>query len=132
MAQNDVEQLRASNQVVLVSQDDAGRRWSKIANGVYGFTYTPASEDGGLFISRPRQCFEVHKLADGSLHIVGFTTPERATRLKSSGAQDLEIYPDPRGLHTSLVTVAQSRIASSKALDRDDFNLLKLNLKPTS
>jgi hypothetical protein len=130
MAQNELEQLRASNRVVPVSKEDEGRGWAKISNSVYGFTYTPANEDGGLFMKQPRQSFEMHKLADGSLWVVGFTTGEYAERLKSAGAQDVEVYPDPRGEYTKLVTIPHGRIASSKALDRDDFNKLKVSLKP--
>jgi hypothetical protein len=130
MAQNELEQLRAAHRVVPVSVADEGRGWAKIANGVYGFTYSPASSDGGLFLKQPRQCFEMHKLADGSLHIIGYTTPEIAKRLESSAAQDVEVYPDPRGEYSQLATVPYSRIASAKALDRDDFNKLKVSLKP--
>lgn len=130
MAQNKLEQLRASNRVVPVSKQDEGRGWSKISNSVYGFSYTPASEDGGFFITQPRQSFEMHKLSDGSLLIVGFTTAEYTERLKSNGAQDVEVYPDPRGDYTKLVTIPHARIASSKSLDRDDFNKLKVSLKP--
>jgi hypothetical protein len=130
MAQTELEQLRISNRVVPVSKEDEGRGWAKISNSVYGFTYTPASSDGGLFIKQPRQSFEMHKLADGTLHIVGFTTPEVAARLKSSGAQEIEAYPESRDAYTQLVMIPHARIASSKALDRDNFNFLKLSLRP--
>jgi hypothetical protein len=130
MAQNSVEQLRATNRVVPVSKEDEGRSWAKISNGVYGFTYTPASSDGGLFIKQPRQSYEMHKLSDGTLLILGYTTAELAAKLDSKGAQDVELYPESRAEYTVLVTVPHSRIVNSKALDRDDFNKLKAGLKP--
>ncbi len=130
MAQNDIEQLRATNRVVPVSKEDEGRGWAKISNGVYGFSYTPASSDGGLFIKQPRQSFEMHKLADGSLQIIGFTTPEYAGKLNLKGAQEVELYPESRAEYTQLVMVPHARIANSKPLDRDDFNRLKLGLRP--
>lgn len=126
------EQLRATNRVVPVSKEDEGRSWSKISNGVYGFTYTPATENGGIFIAEPKQSFEMHKLADGSLHVVAYATPEYAEKLKLAGAQDLELYPIPRETSTVLVVVPHARIAGSKALNRDDFNKLKLSLRPIS
>ena len=86
MAQNSIEQLRATNQVVPVSKEDEGRGWAKISNGVYGFSYTPASSDGGLFNKQPRQSYEMHKLTDGSLLILGYTTAEFAGKL------DLKLY----------------------------------------
>ncbi len=124
------EQLRASNRVVPVSKEDEGRSWSKISNGVYGFTYTPANENGGIFIAEPKQSFEMHKLADGSLHIVAYATSESAQKVKGSGAQDLEVYPIPRENASVLVVVPHARIASSKALDRNDFNKIKMSLRP--
>ena len=120
------EQLRSTNRVVPVSKEDEGRSWSKISNGVYGFTYTPASENGGIFIAEPKQSYEMHKLADGSLHIVAFATPEYAEKLSRPGAQDLEVYPIPTETATVLVVVPHARVNSSKALNRDEVNKLKM------
>lgn len=124
------EQLRATNRVVPVSKEDEGRSWSKISNGVYGFTYTPANENGGIFIQEPKQSFEMHKLADGTLQIVAYATAEISEKLKGRGAQDVEVYPIPRGDATLLVVVPHARIATFKALDRDDVNKLKMSLRP--
>jgi len=132
MAQNDIEQLRNANRVVPVSKEDEGRGWAKISNGVYGFTYTPANTDGGLFLKQPRQSFEMHKLTDGSLQIIGFTTAEFAEKLKSPGAQEIEVYPETRDSYTEMVQIPHERIVGSKVLNRDDFNKLKVNLKPIS
>lgn len=126
------EQLRSTNRVVPVSKEDEGRSWSKISNGVYGFTYTPASENGGIFIAEPKQSYEMHKLADGSLHIVAFATTENAEKLGRPGAQDLEVYPIPTETATVLVVVPHARINSSKALNRDDVNKLKMSLRPSA
>lgn len=130
MAQNSIEQLRATNRVVPVSKDDEGRSWSKISNGVYGFSYTPGSSDGGFFLRDTRQAFEMHKLADATLWIVGFVTPEDSKKLASTGAQDLEVFPESRDNCTELVVIPHARIASSKPLDRDNFNKLKVSLRP--
>jgi hypothetical protein len=130
MSQNSIEQLRAANRVVPVSKEDEGISWSKISNSVYGFTYTPGSSDGGFFMKPSRSSFEMHKLADGTLHIVGYTTTEFAEKLKSKGAQDIEVFPEVRDQYNVLVTIPHARLASSKPLDRDNFNQLKLSLKP--
>ena len=129
MTQNDIEKLRTTNRVVPVSKEDEGLSWSKISNSVYGFSYSPAHPDGGLFLKQPRQCYEMHKLGDASLHIVAFTTPQNAEKLQAKGAQDLDLYPEPRDEHQVLVMVPRDRIASAKELDRDDFNKLKLSLR---
>jgi hypothetical protein len=130
MTKNDLEQLRSAHGVVPVSAADEGRSWAKIANGVYGFSYSPASADCGLFMRQPLQCFEMHKLADGNLLIVGYTTADMASKLESKAAQDIEMYPDSRGEYSQLASIPYSRIASAKALDRDDFNKLKVSLRP--
>ncbi|WP_031496859.1 hypothetical protein [Bryobacter aggregatus] len=124
------EQLRASNRVVPVSKEDEGRSWSKISNGVYGFTYSPASENGGLFLNEPKQSYEMHKLADGSLHIIAYATAEFAQKLQSKGAQDIEVYPIVKEESKVLVQIPHARIATAKALDRDDTNRLKVSLRP--
>lgn len=130
MSNSALEQLRTAHGVVPVSKEDEGHSWNKIASGVYGFTYTPGSSDGGLFLKQPRQSYEMHKLADGSLRIIGFATAEDAAKLDSPGAQDLSLYPEPRDTHQTLVAVPHARIASSKPLDRDDYNRLRLSLRP--
>lgn len=132
MAQSEIEQLRSSNRVVPVSTEDEGRSWSKISNSVYGFSYTPGSSDGGLFQKQPRQSFEMHKLADGSLLIVGYTTADFAAKLKLSGAQEVHLFPELRDDFTVLVTVPHARVATAKALDRDNYNQLQLSLRPVT
>ncbi len=132
MTQNDIDKLRATNRVVPVSKEDEGLSWSKISNSVYGFSYSPGHSDGGLFLKQPRQCYEMHKLGDASLHIVAFTTPQYAEKLQAKGAQELELYPEARDEYQVVVMVPHDRIATAKELDRDDFNKLKLSLRPIS
>lgn len=123
------EQLRATNKVVPVSKEDEGRSWGKISNGVFGFSYTPASKDGGMFAKPSRDVFELHKLADGSLHIVGYTTAEYAQAIAGKGAVEVELYPNERESYNKLVVLPHARISSAKDLNRDDFNKLKAVLK---
>lgn len=132
MSQNEIEQMRATHRVVPVSKDDEGYSFKKIANSVYGFTYAPGNQDFGLFLKQPRQSYEVHKLADGTILILGYTTTEFAEKLKSTGAQDFQMYPEPREEYNVLVALPHDRIANAKALDRDDFNKFKASLRPSS
>jgi len=131
MSQSAIDQLRATHGVVPVSQEDEGHSWNKISNGVYGFTYAPGNSDGGLFLKQPRQSFEMHKLADGALLIIGFTTADQAAKIKSNAAQDIALYPEPREEFQQLAALPHARIASAKALDRDDFNCLRVSLRPS-
>jgi hypothetical protein len=132
VSQLDREQLRAANRVVPVSKEDEGVSWSKISNGVYGFTYTPGSADGGLFVRETLHSFEMHKLADGTLHILGYTDSATSERINAKTTQDIELYPQTRDDSPVLVQIPHARIASSKALDRDNANRLKATLKPVA
>jgi hypothetical protein len=130
MSQTNREQLRAELHLVPVSKQDEGVSWSRISNGVFGFTYTPANNDGGIFAKETYQSFELHKLSDGTLQIVGFTTPEGAEKVKGPGSPDVEVYPAPSADHDVLVVIPQSRISAHKPLDKNDANKLKLTLRP--
>ncbi len=130
MSQNEIEKLRAAHNLTLIPSEREGVSWHKISGGVYGFTYTPAASDGGIFIRQSHLSFEFHKLADGTLQFLGFTTPASAEALASAGAPEIEIYPIPKHEHTVLVAVPHARIASSKPLDKEDANRLKLSLRP--
>jgi hypothetical protein len=132
MGQNEIEQMRAAHRVVPVSKEDEGTGFKKIANSVYGFTYAPGSEDFGLFLKQPRQSYEVHKLADGTMLILGYTTAEYAAKLESAGAQEIHLYPERREEFSVLVAVPHGRMVNAKALDRDDYNKLKTGLRPIS
>jgi hypothetical protein len=127
--QTDLEQLRAELRLVPVSKQDEGLSWAKISNGVYGYTYTPADKDGGMYAKASYLSFEMHKLADGKLQFVGYTTPEYAEKLKSSGMPEVEVYPLPVNEYNVLVLVPHARIASHKPLNRLDNNKLKFTLR---
>lgn len=129
MSQSDREQLRTQHHLIPVSKEDEGRSWSKISNGVYGFTFTPASEDGGVFSRESLLSFEFHKLADGALQFLAYTTAENAEKLKSTAAPEVEVFPVPKEEYNVLVVIPKARIASSKPLDRENSNKLKLSLR---
>ncbi|MDX2268586.1 MAG: hypothetical protein NW208_10805 [Bryobacter sp.] len=128
--QSEVEQLRAELRLVPVSKADEGLSWAKISNGVYGYTFTPADSDGGIYARNSFLSFEFHKLADGKLQFLGYTTPEFAEKLKSQGSPEIELYPVPVNDFTVLVAVPHARVASHKPLNRMDSNRLKVALRP--
>jgi hypothetical protein len=129
MSQTEREQLRAQNGLVPVSKEDEGLSWSKISNGVFGFTYTPADSDGGIFAKDSLLSFEFHKLSDGSMQFLGYTTPEFADKMKTGNLPEVELFPVAKESFNVLVVVPKSRIASHKPLDRENSNKLKLVLR---
>lgn len=132
MSQNEREALRAKNNLDLITRNDEGLGWRKVANGVYGFSYTPASQDGGLFAKQPLLSFEMHKHKDGSLHVLAYGSSEEAEKLTRAGSPELLVFPVPQEGNEVLLSIPHARIATAKDLDRDHKNRLRVTLKPLS
>lgn len=129
MALQEREALRTQHNLSLITRADEGLGWRKIASGVYGFTYTPASADGGLFSKQSLLAYEMHKRPDGSLWILAYGTAEEAEKLTRAGAPELQLYPEPTEASTTLLHIPHARVGTSKELDRDNKNRLRMTLK---
>jgi hypothetical protein len=129
MSQSDREQLRAQHRLMPVSKEDEGLSWSKISNGVFGYTFTPADPDGGIFAKESFLSYELHKLADGALQFVAYTTPEIAEKIKTANMPEVELFPVPKESYDVMVVIPKSRIATHKPLERANSNKLKLTLR---
>ena len=88
------ERYRVEHKVRLVSEADEGAAFAHLPNGVYGFTYAPATETP-IFQRKSYHSFEVHKLPDGSGQLISYCTAEDAAKLDGKGEFDITIYPDP-------------------------------------
>lgn len=132
MSQNEREALRAKNNLDLITKNDEGLSWRKVASGVYGFSYTPASQDGGMFAKQPLLSFEMHKYRDGTLHVVAYGNSEEAEKLTRAGSPELLVFPSPQEGSEVLLSIPHARIATAKELDRDQKNRLRLTLKALS
>lgn len=122
------DRLRAEHRVRCISSEDEGNAFSKLPNGVYGFTYAPATETP-LFARHSWHSFEVHKLPDGSGRLLVYCTPEEAARIASGEALEITVYPDPWESATQLVAVPLERMMNSlyKPI-RYDGNAIPLRL----
>jgi hypothetical protein len=128
-ADSELEVLRAIHQVSLVDEQREGTDIARLPVGVYGFSYTPHQESP-LFQKRAFGSFEVHKLTDGSVHLVGYTTETEAAQLSSHNeCVSLKLYPQPRNESKRLVSIPRSRIVSFKGPSRSDGNFLALDLE---
>jgi hypothetical protein len=123
------EQLRSEHQVRLISQDEEGCGFERTPNGVYGFTYAPATETP-IFNRQSYHSFEVHKCPDGSGFLLVHCTPEDAARLNTGGGiVEVRAYPDPWNQATELVSVPLHAIVSTLYKPvRDDGNAIPLQL----
>jgi hypothetical protein len=106
------EQLRSEHQVRLISPDEEGCGFDRSPNGVYGFTYAPATETP-IFHRQSYHSSEVHKRTDGSGFLLVHRTPEDAARLTRGGVVEVRAYPDPWEKATELVAAPMHGIISS-------------------
>jgi hypothetical protein len=123
-----IASLRAAHRVTLVSEQNEGYSVQKLTNGVYGFTYAP-QDAAPLFSKKMFHNFEVHKLHDGSIHLVGFVTEQAANQLESGGAIDVSLYPDPYEQAVNAVSVPLARVTKTHGPSRDFGNALQLQLE---
>jgi len=123
---NEVELMRARHQVTLVDDLDEGADVARLPGGVYGFTYSPL-QSTPMFRKKATQSFEVHKLSDNSVHLIGFVREGDASRLSGSSDQvELRFYPEPWEDAFTATSIPVSRIQSSRGPSRSDGNALWL------
>jgi hypothetical protein len=123
------ERLRAERKLEPVDERQEGSPIDLVKNGTYGFTYSPGTEGMPLFRNRLAQGFEVHKTADGALHIVGFLSDAEAAQV-DWGEESLEVnlYPEPFEAAQRMVSIPMRRVVKAKPLSRSAGNYLPLQL----
>jgi len=97
---------------------------TRLPPGVYGFAYAPGQDEVPVFAGHSYHSFEIHKLTDGVLFLLGFVTPEEAQALEAGqpGAA-VTLYPAPWEDSQVLVSVPANRmVAPNKLLRREDGN----------
>lgn len=107
------EKLRSEHGVRALTADESGSGVNRLPGGVFGFTYSPAEDDFPLFQERELRSFEGHKLADGSVLLLGFLTPEeRDTFETAKGQATVHLFPEPKERADQLVCVPMKRVLS--------------------
>jgi hypothetical protein len=105
------EALRTAHQVRLVAAAEEGSGVDTIPGGVYGFTYSPGLPNAPLFAGRRYRSYETHKLANGEVFVIGFTTPDAARQFSASETDiSLQLQPEPEADANALVAIPYSRI----------------------
>ncbi len=117
--------LRLAHGVALVSDADDGAGIHRLPNGVYGFTYSPGLPDTPLFHKTGSSAFEVHKLPDGDVILVGFL-PEQLP----AEACDIELWPAPRDGALVLAPVPMKRVEHVSPHSMRETGALRLRLGP--
>lgn len=121
------DQLRAAHQLTLIDPTDEGAGFERLPVGIYGFSYAPQQE-APLFGKKMFRNFEVHKLADGQMRVIGYVNEADFQIIEAGRAGTIHLYPDPYEQATRLVSVAMSRVLRAKSPTRDHGNALPLDL----
>ena len=99
------KEVRAEHDVRLVTLKEEGSAFRDLPNGVYGFTYAPATETP-VFERHSYHSFEVHKLPDGSGQIFGYCTAEDAAKVQARSEMfEITLYPDTWANATEMVCI---------------------------
>jgi hypothetical protein len=127
----DHETMRVRHEVTPMKPEDEGYSRGRLPNGVFGFTDSPAEKDGGFFSKGGYSVFEVHKLHDGSVSILGYVTPQEA-ELLNAGVQNVEfsLYPSPNENSGQLIAIPSGRIVKAKPVSYIDVTHLPLIVGP--
>lgn len=120
--------LREKHQVRLLQDQEDGTGLPRLPNGVYGYTYAPAIAEAPLFHQYKYQSFEVHKLGDGSVVLIGFVTAENAVKIAASEPVKLRVLPDPTEQAQTIVALPLWRIQRFKEYSARDGQGLEVEL----
>ncbi len=128
--QRQIELVRVRNTVTPVKTEDEGSPLEQLPDRTYGFTYSPVNESTPLYARRTLQAFEVHKLSDGVVHLLGFLKAADAAKLAAAtGELDVNLYPEPNGDSTTLVEVPLERVMRARPVLRGDGNYMPLKIE---
>ena len=121
------ETLRSTHGVRVVTTAEEGMGVNALPGGVYGFTYSPALPNAPVWAVRRYRSYEMHKLADGEVFVIGFADAQTAAKLESaSGDQMIQIRPEPEPNANVLVKIPYSRISHHRqyaAPNQDGFTV---------
>jgi hypothetical protein len=121
------EELRKNRELRVVAGDEEGGDVFRLPNGLYGFTYSPAYKEMPIYAKKPLHAFEVHRLKDGTVHMVGYVTPEVLQKIEAkTGMVEAILYPDPFQNATALVSLSLDDMQpAKKAISREEGFPLK-------
>ena len=125
------EEIRSAHQLRPLTEDESGDGVDNLPKGVYGFTYSPALENFPLFKARDLRCYEGHKLADGSVVLLGFLTAEQKQKLENTTEKaTIHLFAEPNGDVDELVTLPMSRVLGHVEYSQRGGKGLELSIGP--
>jgi len=120
----ELAQFRAERKLRALTKPEEGSDVYHLPNGVFGFTYAPGLKEVPIYSVQHYHGFEIHKLENGQVHVVGFVTPEEKAQMDSAPqAVKIVIFPERWEASTALVSVADTRLQpAKKSVTREDGN----------
>jgi hypothetical protein len=107
------EDLRSKNQVRALTEEESGTGIDRLPSGVYGFTYSPLSENYPLFRDHDMRSYEAHKLPDGSAVLLGFVTQGESMQMEAGRESvTIHLFPEPTGEASLFTAVPTNRVQS--------------------
>ena len=128
-----LEDLRLHHQVrpLRVVEETCGLK--KLPTGIYGFTLLPARMDAPVWKTNSHDLFEVHKMADGSILMVGFASPETAIAMETVREKvEVKLFASPTPEASVLVCIPLSHVMRGKQRRSRQDNVLELEIEPPS
>jgi hypothetical protein len=123
------ETIRVRNSVRPIMPDEEGFPLDRLPTGVYGFSYSPATEALPLFGKHTVGSFEVHKPVAGSPQVLGYLTPQEAEAFERGELQDVKLYPEPNDNSRTLLAIPSERVVRAKGPSRSDGNYLSITIR---
>jgi hypothetical protein len=122
--------LRSKHDVRGLADSEDGVGVHRQVGGVFGFTYAVGRPDMPLFVQRRSRSYEVHKLVDGTVLIVGYLTPDEAMKLEGPGERcSMHLFPDPTESASRLVGVPVDRVIKYKEYSERTGRGLELEIE---
>jgi hypothetical protein len=125
------EALRAKNQVRPLTEEEEGVGLDRLPDGVYGFTCAVGQGDAPLFGKLVFQSYELHKLTDGTVQLIGCVTEEDAARLKTShGPVTIHLFSTSDERASVLVSIPLQQVRRHKEHSQRTGQGLELQVEP--
>jgi hypothetical protein len=123
--------IRAENGVRLITEEESGEPLSKVANGIYGHSFSPSFDNPiPIFYRTSFQCFELHKLLNGESVILGCVTKDVAEKLKAGEFVSFRLYPEPYDTAVAPIVLNYKHIIrSNNKVSRHNGNYIEFDAK---
>jgi hypothetical protein len=131
-AASDLEQLRSERGLRALTKTEEGSDIYRLPNGVFGFSYAPGLKEVPVYSKQHYHGFEIHRLSNGEVHLIGFVTPEEKAQMAAATlAVQVMIFPEHWKESTELVSVADTCLQpAKKSVSRQDGNPFKTLVSP--